>query len=97
MDHWENVILQMPDEGEGLPMKHHVLDLLELLSQHNIAVPPFDKLPFDPITIASEKFSEVTVEGLQKLVKMEKEYRLQVIIETMFREVLEREQIVGVL
>lgn len=98
MDHWSNVIENIPDEF--ISLKHHLHELIELQSVHDTVVPPFDRLPVCPpgqFLPVSKDFSVVTHDQIAKLIEMEKASRLQVIIDSIYRESLEREQTVGVL
>lgn len=97
MDHWSNVIEEIPeDESELRSRKNNLRDLVEYLSLHDIVAGVFSRLPsLEGGDFMSDEF-EITQDELFKAIEKEKALRLQAIIDG-YREYLEREQIVGVL
>lgn len=99
LDHWSNVIEDMPDEGDFLSQKNHLRDLIDLQSVHDIVVFPFNRFPpvGEHFLLMSEDLTMVTYNEVAKGIEIEKANRLKDIIDTFYREKLERENIVGVL
>lgn len=88
----------MPDEGELLTQKNNLRDLIDLQSDHDVVVSPFDRFPplENQFLLMSDDF-RLTHDQLWKGIEKEKANRLQVIIDAFYREKLERDGVVGVL